>query len=97
MKRVGNLYNIINDIDIIMDMQDRVISKNTKNKRKLMSFDDYYSCNIINIKNIIHNNNYIPDKYNIFLIKEPKYRIIMGQSIKDKIINHLVANSKRYN
>ena len=91
MKRVGNLYNIINDIDIIMDMYDRVISKNTKNKRKLMSFDDYYSSNIGNIKRIINYNNYIPDKYSIFLIKEPKYRIIMSQSIKDKIINHLVA------
>lgn len=91
MKRVGNLYNIINDIDIIMDMYDRVVSKNTKNKRKLMSFDDYYSSNIGNIKRIINYNNYIPDKYSIFLIKEPKYRIIMNQSIKDKIINHLVA------
>ena len=30
-------------------------------------------------------------KYNIFLIREPKLRIIMSQNITDKIINHLVA------
>lgn len=33
----------------------------------------------------------IKERYNIFLIKEPKYRIIMSQNINDKIINHLVA------
>ena len=35
--------------------------------------------------------NYVPGKYNIFLVKEPKLRIIMSQEIEDKIINHLVA------
>ena len=29
--------------------------------------------------------------YNIFLIQEPKYRIIMSQNIYDKLINHVVA------
>lgn len=91
MKRVKKLYNKINDIDIIMDMYDRVISKNTKNKNRLCNFDDYYSCNIESIRKIINSNNYIPNRYNIFLIREPKLRIIMSQSIKDKIINHLVA------
>ena len=91
MKRAGNLYNKINDIDVIMEMYDKVVSLNTKNKRKVMKFDDYYSSNMENIKQIINNCNYYPSKYNIFLIKEPKLRIIMSQNIKDKIINHLVA------
>ena len=34
----------------------------------------------------------IVGKYNIFLIKDPKYRIIMSQNINDKIINHLMAD-----
>ena len=91
MKRANNLYNKINDIDVIMKMYDKVVSLNTKNKRKVMKFDDYYSSNIENIKQIISKCNYYPSKYNIFLIKEPKLRIIMSQSIKDKIINCLVA------
>lgn len=33
----------------------------------------------------------MPSKYNIFLIKEPKYRIIMSQNISDKLINHVIA------
>ena len=91
MKRVNDLYDKINNIDVIMKMYDDVVSKTTKNKRKIMKFDDYYSCNIENIKKIINNNNYYPNRYNIFFIREPKLRIIMSQSIKDKVINHLVA------
>lgn len=91
MKKVNKLYNRINDIDIICDMYDNVISRNTKNKSKIERFNDYYSSNIINIKNIINNCNYKVSKYNIFLIREPKLRIIMSQNITDKVINHLVA------
>lgn len=89
MRRKNNLYQKINDIDIIMEMYN-IVRKNTKNKKKIYMFDDYYSINIASIKEKI-NNNYIPEKYNIFLIKEPKYRIIMSQNIQDKVINHLVA------
>ena len=91
MKRVSNLYNKINDIDIICDMYDNIVSKNTKNKSKIERFNDYYSSNIINIKNIINSCNYKVSKYNIFLIREPKLRVIMSQNIIDKVINHLVA------
>ena len=91
MKRINNLYNKINDIDVIMDMYDNVVRKNTKNKNKLAKFEDFYSINVMNIKNVIESKNYTPERYNIFLVKEPKERVIMSQSIKDKIINHLVA------
>ena len=91
MKKINNLYDKINDIDIIIDMYDNVVSKNTKNKQKIEKFNDYYSINIINIKNIINSGNYIPGKYNIFLVREPKIRIIMSQNITDKVINHLIA------
>ena len=67
------------------------VRSKTKNKEKIERFEDYLSINIINIKNIISNNNYIPGKYNIFIIREPKIRVIMSQSMKDKVINHLVS------
>ena len=43
------------------------------------------------IYDVLQSGNYNTFKYNIFLIKEPKYRIIMSQSIYDKIINHYIA------
>ena len=70
----------------------RQIRVNTKNKVKIRKFEDFYSVNLARVKKIINDKNYMPSKYNIFLIKEPKYRIIMSQNISDKLINHVVAD-----
>lgn len=86
MKRVGNLYNKICDIDVIMDMYDKVVKKNTKNKKKVQDFDNFYSCNIAKIKEILIKRDYVPGKYNLFFVREPKMRIIMSQKIEDKVI-----------
>lgn len=91
MKRVNNIYNRITDINTIIDVYDNEVKKNTKNKIKVEEFDNYYSLNIKEIKEELMSGDYIPGEYNIFFIREPKLRIIMSQSIKDKIINHLVA------
>lgn len=92
MKRYNDLYNYISNIDVIMDMYDNVVAKNTKNKSKIEKFDKFYSINIVKIKDFIMKKNHEPCKYNIFLIREPKYRIIMSQELIDKVVNHLVAN-----
>lgn len=91
MKRVNNIYHKICNIDSIMEMYDRVIKVNTKNKEKIEEFENHYSINIKEIKEELITKTYNPGFYNIFLIKEPKLRIIMSQEIKDKIINHLAA------
>lgn len=91
MKRVANLYNKICDIDVIMELYDKVIKVNTRNRHKIQRFENYYCCNIKHIKEVLISKNYTPGKYNIFLVKEPKLRIIMSQDIVDKVINHLVA------
>lgn len=91
MKRVNNIYNRITDINTIIDVYDNEVKRNTKNKLKVEEFDNYYSLNIKEIKEELMSGDYIPGEYNIFFIREPKLRIIMSQSIKDKIINHLVA------
>lgn len=88
MKRVNNIYNNICKLENIMKMYN-IVRKNTKNKRKIEKFDDFYTININYIKKILDNKCYIPGKYNIFLIKKPKIRLIMSQNIIDKIINHL--------
>lgn len=91
MKRVNNIYSKICDLDNIVDFA-HLVSTNTKNKMKIEKFDEYYAENIYYIKGMLDRCNYIPGKYNIFLVHEPKLRIIMSQAIVDKVINHLVAN-----
>ena len=91
MKRIDNLYHKITDIKNIKEMYDKRIRINTKNKVKIARFDEHYVSNIARIKEILESKNYKPYKYNIFLIREPKVRLIMAQSVTDKIINHLVS------
>lgn len=91
MKRKGNIYKEIVDVNKIIDIYESKVKKNTKNKYKLEKFENNYSSNIINIYKTLEDKKYNGGKYNIFLIHEPKVRVIMSQSITDKIINHLVS------
>lgn len=88
MKRVGNLVDDFTLENIIKAY--KVVRKNTLNKNKIYKFEEYYTSNISNVFKLLKN--YKVGKYNIFLIKDPKYRIIMSQNINDKIINHLMAD-----
>lgn len=90
MKRVNNIYSKICDIDNILEYT-HIVCLNTSNKNKIENFNKYISENIFYIKDILSSKKYIAGKYNIFLIREPKLRIIMSQSTKDKIVNHLCA------
>lgn len=91
MRRVNNIYDSILDIKVIQKIYSSRVRVNTKNKLKLEKFENNYVSNMIYIKQILEERNYKPGRYNIFLIKEPKLRIIMSQNIIDKIINHVVS------
>lgn len=91
MKKAKNLYNEIVDIKKIQNMYNKRVKLNTKNKSKLEKFENNYVSNMIYIKNILESKNYNPGKYNIFIINEPKVRLIMSQNIIDKIINHVIT------
>ena len=91
MKRQNNLYNKLSDLDEIDAMCKKVCSK-VKNKKKVERFETYLSEHIINIKNRIESKSSNMGRYNIFLITDPKCRIVMSQNIEDKVINHLAAD-----
>jgi len=80
----------VNVYDII-DIYEKEISKNTRNKKKINNFERNKIENIYDIKSIIESGNYKVGKYNVFSVSSPKYRIVMSLSIKDKIINHYFA------
>ena len=81
-----NLYNL----DNIIEMTNKVL-KNTTNKKKVNKFENYKMEHIINIKNRLESRNFNFNNYKIFMITDPKYRIIMDMDLEDKIINHLVS------
>lgn len=83
-------YDYLLDIDKIKDAYS-IIRRNTKNKGKLFKFELYYTSNIIHILDLLERRKYCHGHYNIFLIQEPKYRIIMSEVLIDKIVNHLLS------
>lgn len=90
MKRKNNLYqNILNEKNAFEIY--KIIKQNCKNKREVYKFSLNLNQNIMEILEKLRNNDYKFDKYRIFIIKEPKYRLIMSEKIDDKIVNHLVA------
>lgn len=79
------------NLETILDLFESEISKNVKNKHKVYMFEKNKFQNLNHILNILNSGIYNGGKYNIFLVKEPKHRIVMALDISDKIINHFVA------
>ncbi len=77
----------------IINIYEHEISKNVKNKKQLLKFEFNKMQNISTIKNMLDNNEVGHERYNIFIVKEPKYRLIMSLPIRDKIINHYITRN----
>lgn len=75
---IKDLYNLYSD----------ELVKNIKNKKKLLSFELNKMENLSYCVNCLNDVNYKIKKYNIFMINDPKKRIVMSLNINDKIINH---------
>ena len=90
MKRLGNLYKDIYDLDNI-EKAYKEVCKNTRNERKVFNMKQYKAIYISRIYNTLVNREYKVGPYNKFIIYEPKERQIVSQGIQDKVINHLVA------
>lgn len=90
MKRLNNLYNEACKFENIVKMTNKVCTR-VKNKEKVNKFENYKAEHIYNIHKRLNENNLNIGKYNIFMITDPKCRIVMAEDIEDKIINHLIA------
>ncbi len=67
------------------------VCKNCRSNSKKTKFTYFLNSNIFDIYNKLKNFNYEFSRYTIFIIKDPKYRVIMSDTIYDKIVNYLVA------
>lgn len=90
MKRVNNLYDKMCSYENLKEIY-RVIKCKCKNYNYLTKFDVYENINLYNILIKLYLRKYDFNRYHIFLISEPKYRLIMSECIEDKIVNHLIS------
>lgn len=90
MKRINNLYDKMICYSKVLFVFNRIKNK-SHNKNKIMLFMRYKNCYLYDILEKLRNNSYSFSNYHIFLIHEKKYRIIMSESVPDKIVNQLIS------
>ena len=78
---IDNLYKSYN-----------IVKKTCKNKKEIYKYSLNLSTNINYIYKCLYNKNYSFNKYKIFMIFEPKARLVMSSTIPDKIVNHFITN-----
>lgn len=69
-------------------LYDNELVKSIKNKKKLVEFEKNKMQYLTYCVNCLNNCNYQINKYNIFMIHDPKKRIVMSLNVCDKLINH---------
>lgn len=72
----------------MINFYDFTLRKTVKNKEKLLKFELHKSSYLKYIIDVLNGNKPLVHYYNIFLIYEPKPRLIMSLNLTDKIINH---------
>ncbi|MBQ9181570.1 MAG: hypothetical protein IJ134_02950 [Bacilli bacterium] len=72
----------------VLEFYEQTLKKTVKNKNKLINLEMHKSEHLKYIVDVLNGIEPLIHKYNIFLIYEPKPRLIMSLSINDKIINH---------
>lgn len=70
----------------------KVVRKTCKNRRAIFRYSINKNINNYIIYRILKEKKYKPYPFRLFLIFEPKARLVMSQTVADKIINHFVTN-----
>ena len=69
-----------------------IVRRTCKNRKEVFDFSLNLSSNLMNIYYSLKNRTYKPSAYRTFMIFEPKPRLVMSQSVFDKIVNYFIAN-----
>ena len=78
-------------INRIINVFENDMYNGCSNKKKLYKFEIFKMCNVDYIYDVLRSGNYNMKEYSIFMIKYPKYRIIMSLKMIDKVINHYIT------
>ncbi len=68
-----------------------IVRRTCKNKRAIFKYHINKNTFNYSLYQILLNKKYVPMPFRLFLIFEPKPRLVMSQTITDKIVNHFVT------
>lgn len=90
MKRKNVLYENMISYNNILSVYKK-IKNSTKNKKEVYNYELNLNQNLLDTLFSLSKTTYVFSKYNIFLVREPKYRLIMSEIFSDKVVNHLFS------
>lgn len=70
----------------------KIVRGTCKNRKAVFNFSLNKNTNTYTIYTVLKEKRYKPLPFRLFLIFEPKARLVMSQTVSDKIINHFVTN-----
>jgi len=90
-RKTKNIYDKYLNIDNLYAAW-KIVKKTCKNKKEIYFFSLNLNSNLMKIYKELKNRTYKPNKFRCFMIFEPKARLVMSQSVRDKIVNHFITN-----
>ena len=70
----------------------RTVSHTCKNRRGVFEFAMFSYVRVAKMLKVLRERKYWPNRFRCFMIFEPKPRLVMSQSIRDKAVNHFITN-----
>ena len=91
MKRTGNLYGKICDMDNLM-LAEQQAGKGKRGRREIVRYREALAENIAELRRELVDGTYSTGKYEVFKIYDPKERDISKLPYKDRIAHHAIMN-----
>lgn len=92
MKRYNNLFEKIVSIDNLY-LADKKARKNKSNRNDIKEFDKYKDNLLVRLQGTLIDQTYTTSKYDTFIIREPKERLIFKLPYyPDRIVHHAIMN-----
>ena len=91
LKRKQRNYNQILKYEYLLN-EFKKIKRNCRNRKMVYLFEMNLNQNLLIILKELYQKKYKFSNYRVFIINNPKYRIIMSENMSDKLVNHLVSS-----
>lgn len=92
MKRIGNLFDKIVSIENLY-LAEKKARKNKSNRKEVIEFSKNKHTLLLKLQQQLINEEYVTSKYDTFVIKEPKERLIFKLPYyPDRIVHHAIMN-----
>ena len=91
MKRINNLYNKICTRENILSAYHKARVGKSR-KKEVRTFDSNLEANLESIYDDLDNDTYKTSEYGVFVIYEPKERLIFRLPFRDRVVQHAIMN-----